>query len=172
MDRLKFHGVSLAALWYVLIAICAMVLIVPAAAQETVTDDDVNEIAKEVYCPVCESTPLDVCETKACADWRELIRTKLGEGQTKQQIFDYFATQYGDRVLASPPREGMGLVLWLWPFVAFFIGIIFFGRYVRSLKTAPVVEGAENQLINSEAESDLAAIDDYAARIEDELARK
>ena len=38
-------------------------------AQEAVTDDQVNEIAREVYCPVCENTPLDVCDTQACADW-------------------------------------------------------------------------------------------------------
>ncbi|MFN2293577.1 MAG: cytochrome c-type biogenesis protein CcmH, partial [Candidatus Promineifilaceae bacterium] len=40
----------------------------------TVTDDEVNEVARDVYCPVCENTPLDVCQTQACADWRELIR--------------------------------------------------------------------------------------------------
>ena len=41
------------------------------------TEDEVNAIAKQMYCPVCENTPLDVCPTQACAEWRELIRDKL-----------------------------------------------------------------------------------------------
>ena len=44
------------------------------------TDDDVNKIAKQLYCPVCESTPLDVCPTEACRQWREVIRTMLADG--------------------------------------------------------------------------------------------
>ena len=32
----------------------------------TPTDDAVNKIAKQLYCPVCENTPLDVCPTEAC----------------------------------------------------------------------------------------------------------
>jgi cytochrome c-type biogenesis protein CcmH len=146
--------------------------IAPAAAQEPVTDDDVNEVAKEVYCPVCESTPLDVCETKACADWRELIRTKLGEGQTKQQIYDYFANQYGDRVLASPPREGIGLLLWIWPIVAVVAGVFFFARYLRSLRGAAVVQPVKTVAAKPGSETESDAADDYVARIESELARK
>ena len=32
------------------------------------TDDDVNKIAKQLYCPVCESTPLDVCPTEGATN--------------------------------------------------------------------------------------------------------
>ena len=48
------------------------------------TDDDVNRIAKQLYCPVCESTPLDVCPTEACRQWRELIRQMLREGKSEE----------------------------------------------------------------------------------------
>ena len=44
------------------------------------TDNDVNRVAKQLYCPVCPNTPLDVCETKACEDWRAQIRDQLSEG--------------------------------------------------------------------------------------------
>ena len=44
------------------------------------SDDQVNAIAKQLYCPVCENIPLDVCGTQACAQWRELIREKLAAG--------------------------------------------------------------------------------------------
>ena len=52
-----------------------------ALAQErAVTDDQVNAIAQQLYCPVCENVPLDVCPTAACAQWRATIREKLEAG--------------------------------------------------------------------------------------------
>src|SRR5512141_2429651 len=68
----------------------------------TVTDDQVNAVAKQLYCPVCENIPLDVCPTQACAQWRDLIRLKLSQGWSADQIKVYFADQYGERVLATP----------------------------------------------------------------------
>jgi cytochrome c-type biogenesis protein CcmH len=112
-----------------------------AAAQEAeptrvVSDDEVNEVAKDLFCPVCESTPLDVCATQACADWREVIRTKLSQGQTEEEIKEYFATQYGDRALAEPPRRGFNIMVWLLPVVAVAVGLFFFSRYLQGLKRA------------------------------------
>ena len=54
---------------------------VVSAQGPTPTDDDVNRIAKQLFCPVCENTPLDVCPTEACRQWRELIRQMLSEGK-------------------------------------------------------------------------------------------
>ena len=56
---------------------------VASAQATTPTDDEVNAIARKLYCPVCESTPLDVCPTDACKEWRELIRTMLAEGEAR-----------------------------------------------------------------------------------------
>src|SRR5512147_940469 len=76
------------------------------AQSGTPSDDEVNAIARKLYCPVCESTPLDVCPTQACKEWRELIRTMLAEGKTEDEILQHFVDQYGARVLAEPPKEG------------------------------------------------------------------
>ena len=72
---------------------------VVSAQQPTPSDDQVNAIARQLYCPVCENIPLDVCPTTACAKWRELIRQKLSDGWNEQQIKDYFVNQYGASVL-------------------------------------------------------------------------
>ncbi len=86
------------------------------------TDDDVNRVAKKLYCPVCPNTPLDVCETKACEDWRAQIRDQLSEGWSEQQILDYFVAQYGERVLAEPQRKGFTSLVWFLPLTAVLIG--------------------------------------------------
>lgn len=87
------------------------------------TDNDVNRIAKQLYCPVCPNTPLDVCETKACEDWRAQIRDQLSEGWTDQQVIDYFVAQYGERVLAEPQRKGFTSLVWFLPLIAVLVGL-------------------------------------------------
>ena len=57
---------------------------VPGSQTRTVTSDDVNAIAKQMYCPVCENEPLDACRTAACQQWRAQIAQMLSEGQTEQ----------------------------------------------------------------------------------------
>src|SRR5512139_4248085 len=69
------------------------------------TDDEVNRIAKELFCPVCESTPLDVCPTEACRQWRELIREMLADGKSEAEIKQYFVEHFGARVLNEPPNK-------------------------------------------------------------------
>lgn len=154
---------------YAWLLVLLLVAAAPALAQEggrVVTDDDVNEIAKVVYCPVCESTPLDVCETQACADWRDLIRVKLANGESKQEVLDYFAAQYGDRVLASPPPRGLSLLLWVWPFVALIGGGAIFVRYLQAMRRAATeTEPAEETAVSPTP----SVPDQYAARIEREL---
>jgi len=87
------------------------------------TDNDVNRVAKQLYCPVCPNTPLDVCETKACQDWRAQIRDQLSEGWTDQQVIDYFVAQYGERVLAEPQRKGFTSLVWFLPMIVALIGL-------------------------------------------------
>ncbi len=161
---------------YVLLLLSLLVLAQPLLAQDSVvTDDEVNEVAKDVYCPVCESTPLDVCATQACADWRELIRTKLGEGQSKDEIFEYFARQYGDGVLADPPGRGVSLIiLWVLPIVLVLLAALLFSRYMRGLRAAPaaaVPTAAQAGLDTNDSAVGPAVESDYLAQIEKEVGK-
>lgn len=154
----------------VLLLLGVLLLVTPALAQDTVvTDDEVNEVAKDLFCPVCESTPLDVCPTQACADWRELIREQLADGQTPEEVQAYFARQYGDGVLANPPKQGFNLILWLSPVVAVILGGFFFSRYMRTLRAsaAGIEEDFEEEAVD--AVDPPIAQDDYKAKLEAEL---
>jgi len=122
----------------IIIAILGASIAAPVLAQGPITDDQVNEIAKDLYCPVCESTPLDVCATQACKDWREVIRGKLADGQTKDEITTYFVSQYGERVLAEPLQEGFTLGVWVVPIVTIVGAALYMVFYLRKLKGAAV----------------------------------
>src|SRR5512137_3128669 len=104
------------------------------AAKQPVTADDVNHIAKQMYCPVCENEPLDACRTAACQQWRAQIGQMLAEGQTEQQIKDYFVARYGVRVLAQPPAQGTSLLLYVLPIVGLVVGVIFVVWLLRRLR--------------------------------------
>lgn len=126
-----------------------------------VTQDQVNAIAKQLYCPVCENIPLDVCPTQACIEWRELIRDKLGEGWTEGQIKQYFVDQYGDRVLGTPPARGLNWLVYIIPPAAILAGIYILYRAMRAwVRPAPVASGGEPPAPGE---------DDYVRRLEEEL---
>lgn len=110
----------------------------PALAQgETVTDDQVNAVARQLNCPVCENIPLDVCDTPACVQWRDLIRQKLAAGETPEQVVAYFHETYGDRVLQEPPRQGFTAALWILPGVGVAVAAWLLGRTLRSMASRP-----------------------------------
>lgn len=136
----------------------------PQPPVSTPSDDAVNMIAKQLYCPVCENVPLDACPTQACAQWRNLIRQKLADGWSEQQIKDYFLNQYGDMVLAEPPRRGLNLLVYTLPPLLFIICALVLFRVLRRMhKTA-----AEPTPAHFTADDN----DPYIARMEEELSRR
>ncbi len=138
-----------------------------AAAQDgtppprAVTDDDVNRVARQLYCPVCENIPLDVCPTQACAQWRATIREKLIAGWTDKQVMDYFAAQYGERVLARPSARGLTALIWLTPPIVLLAGGVVLWRFLRSSRQAP-----------KPAPPPSVPADEYTQRVEQELRKR
>jgi len=125
------------------------------------TDDDVNRIAKQLYCPVCPNTPLDVCETKACQDWRAQIRDQLTSGWTEDQIISYFVDQYGERVLAEPRRSGFTSLVWILPVIAVALGVTVAVQVVRGWRRGSTAAVADEPAAELPAET--------VARLEREL---
>lgn len=149
-----------------LIAVLAVARVAIAQDGNPVTDDDVNRVAKQLYCPVCENIPLDVCPTQACTQWRATIREKLVAGWSEQQIKDYFAAQYGERVLAAPTSDGFTVLVWVIPPMAVAIGVFVLWRFMRRAVAQPPVPVAPP------AADAGGAADPYLARLEQELERR
>jgi cytochrome c-type biogenesis protein CcmH len=139
-----------------------------SAQAPTPTDDEVNAIAKQLFCPVCENTPLDVCPTEACRQWRELIRLKLAEGWTEDQIKQYFVDNYGARVLSEPPRTGFNWLVYIVPPVLIGIGALILFMAFRSWRRL------DAELADADTGSGMgdAPDDEYIARLEEELRQR
>lgn len=130
---------------------------------EDISADEVNAIAKDLYCPVCENIPLDTCGTAACEDWRYEIRLQLADGATEQEIVDDFISRFGERVVGTPQDPVLRAMSLVTPWVL--VGGLIFAVVTmirgkdKPKPAAPVVS------VSSEAVSD----DDYRNMLENDL---
>ena len=161
------------------IAYCVLVaaaLFLPArlasAQKPTPSDDDVNRIAHQLYCPVCENTPLDVCPTEACRQWRDLIRQQLSEGWTEARIKQYFVDQYGARVLAEPPPAGLNWLVYVLPPIIIVAGALLLFRALQAWTRPGVNSAASPPVGGAKVSKPDAQTDEYVARLEDELRKR
>jgi cytochrome c-type biogenesis protein CcmH len=153
---------SLVAVFFGL-SLVAVLSVVPAAAQDTTpSDDEVNSIARQLYCPVCENVPLDVCPTAACEQWRQVIRDKLSQGWSEEEVKAYFVAQYGDRVSATPPASGFNWLVYVLPPLVFLIGAAVLLRLFQAWRKP----AQASRLAQEPGEED-----PYVARLEEELRR-
>jgi cytochrome c-type biogenesis protein CcmH len=143
----------------------------PVRAQEpdpqaTPSDNEVNRIAKNLYCPVCENVPLDVCGTLACIQWREQIREKLTLGWSDEQIYAFFQEQYGDRALAQPPARGLNLLVYIAP------PVLILGAGYLLLHALRGWRQPETEAASTGNQAASQSDDEYISRLEEELRKR
>jgi len=90
-------------------------------------ESQANAIARELMCPVCEGQTVADSNSALAAQMRQIIRDQLRQGKTRQEILDYFVSQFGESVLAAPPKKGMTLVLWVAPYGILILGLVLAG---------------------------------------------
>jgi cytochrome c-type biogenesis protein CcmH len=74
-----------------------------------------QDVAGELMSPACPGRTLLNCTSSQAEQWRELIRQKLAQGESKEQILRYFVDIGGEGLLAAPPKRGFALTAWLLP---------------------------------------------------------
>ncbi len=100
-----------------LAALLFLLLASPVKADSTT----VSDISKELICQCGCTMVLANCSHAECMSREEmttLIEQKLAQGQSEEKIIQFFVAQYGEQVLASPPKRGFNLVAWVLPFAA------------------------------------------------------
>lgn len=156
-----------------LLAVALLAFLAPLTqAQDlpTPTLDQINAVARELYCPLCNGVRLDTCELQACIQMRQVIADRLAAGVPKQQIKDEFVAQYGPVVLGEPPRQGLNLLGWVLPAAALIAGIAWLFVTARRWARQPAPAGAAQPPAAQPPPSAAAAGDSYLARVEADLA--
>ncbi|MGB1288119.1 MAG: cytochrome c-type biogenesis protein [Aggregatilineales bacterium] len=132
------------------------------AQDDPISADEVNTVAKKMYCPVCENIPLDACGTAACVDWRNEIRIMLAAGQTEAEIIDDFVLRFGDRVVGVPQSDAPRLLSLLTPWLLVIAGIILSAMTVMTWRK-------KDKALPVEKNNTPATIDSYRQQLERDL---
>ncbi len=74
-------------------------LIVGCSSPTPVSVSDIQNISSKLNCPCSACTEvLSDCECDQAAELTDLIRKKLSQGESEQQIVQFLAVQYGQRI--------------------------------------------------------------------------
>jgi cytochrome c-type biogenesis protein CcmH len=91
-----------------------------------------REISTHLRCLVCQNQSIDDSNAELARDLRLLVRQKLKEGASDQQVYDYLVSRYGEFVLLKPRLSEHTLLLWGAPAVLFVIGVTALGFFAAS----------------------------------------
>jgi len=82
-----------------------------------------RNISKNIRCLVCQNQSIDDSSAPLAKDLRTLIRIKVQENDTDEEIYKFLTDRYGDFILLKPPFKISTFLLWSLPFVFVIIGI-------------------------------------------------
>ena len=82
-----------------------------------------RNISKNIRCLVCQNQSIDDSSAPLAKDLRALIRIKVQENDSDEEIYKFLTDRYGDFILLKPPFKISTFLLWSLPFVFFIIGI-------------------------------------------------
>jgi len=92
--------------------VVALTVVAPAAASEQ--NPTLPELERELICPTCHESL--AASTSPIADrMRAFIRARIAAGDTKSEIKATLVDQFGESVLAAPPKSGFNLLAWVLP---------------------------------------------------------
>lgn len=91
----------------------------------------VDAIAAELRCPVCQNLSVKDSPSDVAAAFQSRIRQLVIAGKSDREIRDFFVARYGEWILLSPPRRGIGLAVWLAPALVLGAGLVAAGFAVR-----------------------------------------
>lgn len=147
-----------------LIALTLSLTVVPFADALTA-----GEITQGLTCTCGCNMLVSACEgSMECSVAKKItdrVEKMIAQGQSKEQIIQYFVHTEGERILAAPTRKGFNLVAWILPFLAVLLGgglvYIFLDKCLSSGKSAE----------DAPAASDIKQMSDkkYLDRLEKEL---
>ena len=121
-----------------LFVLFALVLVPAARASER--HPSLAELEGEVMCPVCGTT-LDQSSSPAAEQIKRVIARRIAAGDTSSEIKDRLVAEYGEAILAAPPRRGFGLLAWWLPIAGIVVAARLVGvgawRWSRAREPAP-----------------------------------
>ena len=82
-----------------------------------------RDLSKGIRCLVCQNQSIDDSDSDLAKDLRRIIRKKIIQGETDNEITQYLVDKYGNFILMKPPLYQDTYILWISPLLLMLVGI-------------------------------------------------
>lgn len=97
-------------------------------------EDRAREIGRALRCVVCQNQSIEESDAVLAEDMRILVRKRLADGDTNEEVIDFMHDRYGDFVLLKPPVQSNTLLLWFGPFILLALMLLWYFFRTRNKK--------------------------------------
>ncbi|MFA8385574.1 MAG: cytochrome c-type biogenesis protein CcmH [Pelagibaca sp.] len=95
-----------------------------------------RELSRGLRCLVCQNESIDESNADLAKELRIVVRERLVEGDSDEEVLDYLVQRYGEFVLLKPRTDGWNIILWLSGPGLFLLALGIGISYVRSRSKA------------------------------------
>ena len=89
----------------------------------TIYENRARDLSKGIRCLVCQNQSIDDSDSDLAKDLRRIIRKKIIQGDTDNEITQYLVDKYGNFILMKPPLYQDTYILWISPLLLMIVGI-------------------------------------------------
>jgi len=101
---------------HLLLFIIILMLSFPINSNENI-NQNYKEITKKLRCMTCQNQTVYESDAEFSKDIKKIVKEKLDQGQTSEQIEDFLVKRFGEYILFKPRLNVKNLFLWIMPFV-------------------------------------------------------
>lgn len=76
-----------------------------------------REVSRQLRCVVCQNQDIDSSNAGIARDMRILVRERITDGDTNEDVLDFMVARYGNFVLLRPPFNSLTYALWFAPLI-------------------------------------------------------
>ena len=94
----------------------------------------VDSISKNLRCLICQGQSVYDSQSEFAISVKDLIKKKIEEGNSDNDIYEYLKNKYGDWIMYEPELDKKTLLLWILPLILFiFGGLLIFRKAIIKL---------------------------------------
>mgnify|MGYP006117595359 FL=1 len=99
---------------------------------------ELSVIYKNLRCLVCQGQSIADSNSDFAATIKLVVQDQVNEGKTKDEIYTFLISKYGEWIVYQPTFSKSNLILWILPYFIFIAGGLFIFFIVRKSKNNKV----------------------------------
>ena len=88
-------------------------------------EDNFKKITSKLRCMTCQNQSIYSSDAEFSLDIKKIVREKLENGNTENQIIEFLTYRYGEYILFEPKLNKRNVFLWIFPFLILAISLVF-----------------------------------------------